>query len=135
MIDLVFVFFGLFAAFVIDILWWVKPKFQKSEKGLEAHEHYHIGIILFIAAVLVNLIYQPATWFLVGMGFVFIVGEWRQSIEVAGKKVIPGKPFALGSKHFKGSSAIGIGLLGILLIISVVLSVEWLFTQCIRTFE
>ena len=80
-----------------------------------------MGIILFIAAVVSSTYYTPASWFMIGMGFVFIVAEWHQTIEISGKKVVPGKPFAFGSKHFKKSSVIGLLLTGILLIISLVL--------------
>ena len=111
---------GGVAAMIFDTYWW-NINFKKVEKGFEVLEHYHFGIILMIAAVIVNLVYDPAAWFLVGMGFVFIMGEWHQSVEIHKGKVIPGKPFAYGSKHFKGSTAIGVGLTGFLLIISLLL--------------
>ena len=111
---------GGVAAMIIDVVWW-NIDYKKAEKGLEVFEHYHMGIILFIGAVLVNLVYQPASWFLAGMGLLFIAAEWHQSIEILNKKVIPGKPFALGSKHFKGSTTIGVCLAIILLIFSLTL--------------
>lgn len=111
---------GAFVTMIIDTLWW-KIDYKKAERGLEVLEHYHIGIALLIGAVVTNLFYQPASWFLGGMGLLFVFAEWHQSVEIAGKKVIPGKPFAYGSKHFKGSSIIGIILAVFLLIISLVL--------------
>ncbi|MGI9229914.1 MAG: hypothetical protein ACR2P9_08660 [Gammaproteobacteria bacterium] len=111
---------GGVGAMIIDVLWW-NINYKKVEKGLEVLEHYHMGIILMIGAVLINLVYQPVSLFLIGMGFVFIVAEWHQSVEKSGKKIIPGKPFAYGSKHFKQSSAIGAGLGVFLLILTLVL--------------
>ena len=105
---------------IFDTIWW-KIDFKKVERGFEALEHYHFGIILMIGAVLINLIYEPISWFLVGMGFVFIIGEWHQAVEIHKKKVIPGKPFAYGSSHFKQSSIIGAGLAIFLIILTLVL--------------
>lgn len=111
---------GGFLTMIIDVVWW-RIDYKKAEKGMEVLEHYHIGLGLIITALIVNLFYQPAAWFLSGFGFFFILAEWHQSIEIAGRKVVPGKPFAYGSKHFKGSTIIGIALVAILLILSVIL--------------
>lgn len=105
---------------LFDTLWW-HINYKKIEKGLEIIEHYHIGLGLFIAAIVVNLYFSPVSWFMMGMGFLFIIAEWHQAIEVSHKKVIPGKPFAYGSSHFRSSSIIGIILSGILLILTVAL--------------
>ncbi len=105
---------------IFDTVWW-KINFKKVERGYEVLEHYHFGIILMIGAVFINLIYEPISWLLIGMGFVFIIGEWHQSVQIHKKKVVPGKPFAYGSKHFKQSTAIGAGLTIFLIIISLVL--------------
>lgn len=105
---------------LIDVVWW-RIDYKKAEKGMEILEHYHMGIALFIAAVVIHSFYTPMSWLMAGMGFMFVFAEWHQTIEIAGKKVVPGKPFAYGSKHFKQSSIIGIILAVFLLIISLVL--------------
>ncbi len=107
MIELVFLFFGLFAALLIDIIWWVKPALSKSNK-LQAHEHYHVGLELVILFIIVNYLTQnPASLVILGAAIGFLLGEWDQLKEIKNKKVIPGHPFAYGSTHFKTSSLIG----------------------------
>ncbi len=111
---------GGVAAMLIDTVWW-HVHYQKIEKGFEIIEHYHIGLGLFITGIIVNQFIQEIAWFVTGMGLLFIIAEWHQAVEISNKKVIPGKPFAWGSKHFRGSSIIGIILAIILLIFTLVL--------------
>ncbi len=113
LIELTLIFFGLFIAFVVDILWWVSPVFKKTEKGMEAHEHYHIGIELIILFILVDHFFNTSLGLiLLGAGIGFLMAEWSQSKEIKGKIVVPGHPFAYKSSHFKSSSLIGILLTG-----------------------
>ena len=107
---------GAFAAMWVDTFWW-HIDYKKAEKGFEWHEHYHIGLELSIVAIFANIYDSTLAAFLFGVGFLFMVAEWRQAIEVVGKKVIPGHPFAYGSVHFKSSTIIGI-VLTIMAIIS-----------------
>ena len=116
-VELILLVLGAFLVYVIDILWW-NIDFKKAEKGLEAHEHYHLGIELLIVALVVSYISELPSYFLIGCGFAFIMAEWRQTVEIRKtvdgeeirQKVVPGHPFAYGSVHFKQSTAIGIGL-------------------------
>lgn len=125
--ELILLVSGAFLVFVIDILWW-NIDFKKAEKGMEAHEHYHVGIELLIVGLVVSFFNELPSYFLLGAGFAFIMAEWRQTVEikktingeVIKQKVVPGHPFAYGSTHFKQSTAIGVGLtiiLGVLLVI------------------
>ena len=117
MIDLVFVFFGLFAALVVDIVWWVKPSLSKSDK-FQAHEHYHVSLELVILFVIISYFTDsPVSLFILGAAVGFLLGEWDQLKEIKNKKVIPGHPFAYGSTHFKASSLIG----GILTAVALIL--------------
>ena len=124
--ELILLVLGGFLVFVIDILWW-NIDFKKAEKGMEAHEHYHLGLELLIAGLIVSMFNDLPSYFLVGAGFAFIMAEWRQTVEIkktvngeiVKQKVIPGHPFAYGSNHFKQSTAIGIGLTVLLSIILV----------------
>ncbi len=102
---------GAILVMLIDTFWW-HIDYKKAEKGMEAHEHYHVGLELMIVAMIIDLFNGPIASFLYGAGFLFIVAEWRQAIEIVQKKVIPGHPFAYGSEHFKSSSIIGIALTG-----------------------
>lgn len=102
---------GALIVMLIDTFWW-HIDYKKAEKGMEAHEHYHVGLELFIVAMIADLFNGAIASFLYGAGFLFIAAEWRQAIEIVQKKVIPGHPFAYGSIHFKTSSIIGIGLTG-----------------------
>lgn len=124
MTDILFAFLlfcvGGITSILIDVLWW-NINYKKAEKGLEVLEHYHMGLILLIIAIIANLFYESIALFLTGMGFLFIIAEWHQTIHTVGKKVVSGKPFAWGSVHFIGSSIIGIILSGILLSITVIL--------------
>ena len=110
--------FGTFLVMIIDTFWW-EIDYKKAEKGMEAHEHYHIGLELIIVGIFVSIFQEQLASFLFGAGFLFIVGEWRQVIDTAGTKVVKGHPFAFGSTHFKSSSIIGI-ILTIIAIISYV---------------
>lgn len=121
MIYLVIFFFGLFAALIIDIIWWVKPSLSKSDK-FQAHEHYHVGLELVILYILVSYITDsPASLFILGAAVGFLLGEWDQLKEIKNHKVIPGHPFAYGSSHFKSSCVIGGILTGIIIILCLVL--------------
>lgn len=117
MIDLVFLFFGLFAALIVDIVWWVKPSLSKSDK-FKAHEHYHVSLELVILFIIVSYFTNNAlSAVILGAAVGFLLGEWDQLKEIKNKKVIPGHPFAYGSNHFKSSCVIGGILTGIILTI------------------
>lgn len=119
MIDLVFLFFGLFAALIVDIIWWVKPSLSKSDR-FKAHEHYHIGLELVILYIIIDALYAPASLFVLGAAIGFLLGEWDQLKEIKNRKVIPGHPFAYGSDHFKASCVIGGILTGIIITIHLI---------------
>ena len=120
-VEIVLLILGAFAVFVIDILWW-NIDFEKAEKGLEAHEHYHVGLELLIGGLLLSFINEMLVYIMLGAGFAFIMAEWRQTVEIRKtkdgkeekKNVVPGHPFAYGSLHFKQSNTIGIVLVGFL---------------------
>ena len=115
--ELLLLFFGLFAALVIDIIWWVKPSFSKLDK-FKAHEHYHISLELVILFIIVQYFTNsPFSVVIIGAAFGFLLGEWDQLKEIVGKTVKPGHPFAYGSSHFKTSSAIGGLLIGTIIIL------------------
>ena len=115
--EFLFLFVGLFIAFIIDILWWTQKSFQKAEKGFEAIEHYHIGMGLAILYIIISHFSDSIfNVIIIGTAIGFVLAEWSQSKEIKGVKVIPGHPFALGSSHFKLSTIIAI----ILCIIAVV---------------
>lgn len=97
---------GTFVVMLVDVFWW-QIDYKKAEKGMEAHEHYHVGIELAIVAMIVGVFNDTAASFLYGAGFLFLAAEWRQAVEVIGNKVKAGHPFAFGSNHFKSSSIIG----------------------------
>lgn len=99
-INFILIFF--IVGVIADITWW-RINYSKYEKGLEAHEHYHIGLEIAIIASLLNI------EMLVGLSFAFIIAEWFQD-----------HPFAINSKHFKKSTAIGILLFVGLVIVSII---------------
>jgi hypothetical protein len=112
MFDMVFFILGAFVVMWLDIFWW-HIDFKKVEKGLEWHEHYHVGLELIIVASVVSALTENLTALysvLLGAGFLFLAAEWRQAVEIKGKTVIAGHPFAYGSKHFKTSTIFGIAL-------------------------
>ena len=104
---------GAFAVCIVDVLWW-HIDYKKAERGMEAHEHYHVGLELLIASYITSLFYEPVSWLLVGMGITFIAAEWRQVHEIKKGKVVPGHPFAYGSSHFASSTIIGVVLCAVL---------------------
>lgn len=106
---------GAFLVMIIDTFWW-HIDYKKAEKGMEAHEHYHVGIELIIVAIIVDYFNGFASYFLYGAGFLFIAAEWRQTVEVLNDKVKAGHPFAYGSTHFKESSIIGVTLTVIVIV-------------------
>lgn len=97
---------GAFFVMLVDTFWW-HIDYKKAEKGLEWHEHYHVGLELIIVALFMNLVNEASASFLFGAGFLFIAAEWRQAVEVLNNKVKAGHPFAYGSVHFKSSSIVG----------------------------
>lgn len=125
-LEIILFILGAFLVFVIDIIWW-NIDFKKAEKGLEVHEHYHLGLELLIAGIGIAYIVELPVYFLLGTGFAFIMAEWRQTVEIRKtvdgqdtiQKVVPGHPFAYGSTHFKQSTTIGISLIALLSIILV----------------
>lgn len=111
MIETIYILiFGIFTGLVVDIIWWKVPRLSKGDK-FKAHEHYHISLELAIVSMIIIHYTQavPAI-FLMGLGFAFFLGEWDQLKEIIQQKVKPGHPFAIGSDHFKASTAIGIVL-------------------------
>lgn len=108
--------FGSIVGMVIDTLWW-NIDYKKAEKGFEVIEHYHLGIVSIIAGVVLGVYFPLFYGFFLGLGLLFIIAEWRQFIEIHNNKVIPGKPFAYGSVHFKQSTLIGIGLFVVLILL------------------
>lgn len=115
--ELLLLFFGLFAALIVDIIWWVKPSLSKFDK-FTAHEHYHISLELVILFITIQyLTNSPFSIVILGAAFGFLLGEWDQLKEIVGKTVKPGHPFAYGSNHFKTSSIIGIVLTGIIILL------------------
>jgi len=103
---------GALVVMLVDTFWW-HIDYKKVEKGMEAHEHYHVGIELIIVAIIADFFNGSLASFLYGAGFLFIAAEWRQAVEIVKKKVIAGHPFAYGSIHFKQSSIIGVILIAI----------------------
>jgi hypothetical protein len=106
--DYVILFFGVFIAFAIDIIWWTQKSFSKIERGFESHEHYHIAIELIILYLVIDYFFEIQFVLLAAMALGFLAAEWTQSKEIIHKKVIPGHPFAYGSAHFRSSTIIGI---------------------------
>lgn len=104
---------GVLAVCIVDVWWW-HIDHKKAEKGMEAHEHYHVGLELVIVSLIVQQFYAPAAWFAAAAGITFIVAEWRQVHEIKNGKVVPGHPFAYGSTHFKQSTMIGVALLAVI---------------------
>lgn len=93
MFDPVIFILLFFLGLVIDKAWY-HIDYDKYEKGLEVHEHYHIGLEIGIIAVIFNY------YDLLGLTLAFILAEWSQT-----------NYFAYQSNHFKQSSIIGISLL------------------------
>lgn len=113
MLDLVLLFFGLFAALIVDIVWWVKPSLSKSDK-FQAHEHYHVSLELVILFIVIDYFtHSTFSLVIIGAAFGFLLGEWDQLKEIHKHKVVPGHPFSYGSSHFKSSTIIGFILTGI----------------------
>ena len=83
---------GLF----IDVAWW-NVNYKKYEKGLEAHEHYHIGLEIGILGVILSVFIPIFSSIAMGLMVAFFLAEWSQDHK-----------FALKSGHFKESSIIGI---------------------------
>ncbi len=110
---------GCFSCFILDIYWWTRITTAKRLEGgsylMKIHEHYHVGLEMIIAGILLYGYVPSATYYLFGFGLAFIMAEWRQIHEIVGKRVEPGHPFAYGSGHFRASTAIGVVLTGILL--------------------
>ena len=115
--DYVILFFCLFIALAIDIIWLTQKSFSRFENGFESHEHYHIAIELVIIYLIVNYFFTIPLDILPAMAVGFLAAEWTQSKEILDKKVIPGHPFAYGSTHFRSSTIIGVILCIIAIII------------------
>ena len=113
---------GSLFAMALDILWWHKAELQRYEKGIKWHEHYHVGLEAIIIAAFVGTFSAPAAAVFYGFGFLFIVAEWRQVIEVSGRRVVPGHPFAYGSSHFKSSTGFGILLIIVSILVFIYVS-------------
>ncbi len=114
-LDVVAFILGSFTVMWVDVFWW-QIDYKKMEKGLEWHEHYHLGLELMIVGLFVGILNDFASSFIFGAGFLFLAAEWRQAIEVVRNKVEPGHPFAYGSTHFVSSTIVGAILLAITII-------------------
>jgi hypothetical protein len=112
--EIILFILGAFLVFLVDTWWW-RIDYSKIEKGLEFHEHYHVGLELLILGLLASYVTSLVAFFPIGAGFGFIMAEWRQIVEIKGKQVKPGHPFAYGSEHFGKSTIVGIILTGIVL--------------------
>lgn len=115
MFDMFFFILGAFVVMWVDIFWW-HIDYKKVEKGLEWHEHYHVGLELIIVAnvlIAVTGNFWAIYSVLLGAGFLFLAAEWRQAVEIKGKTVVAGHPFAYGSSHFKTSTIVGMVLTAI----------------------
>lgn len=93
MIDILILFIvGFIFGLGIDLMWW-HTNIKKLEKGFEALEHYHFGILSLIIGVLIA---NPIP---LGLGLALILKESDQA-----------HPFAYLSEHFRKSSYIGIAM-------------------------
>ena len=63
---------GALAVCIVDV-WWYHIDYKKAEKGMEAHEHYHVGLELLIASCVISFFYEPIAWLAAGAGITFIV--------------------------------------------------------------
>jgi len=81
---------GIILGLIMDVVWWNKS-LDKYEKGFEALEHYHFGIL----AGIVGLFIYPEIFF--GLMLALFISEWTQTHQ-----------FAYQSNHFKSSTLIGI---------------------------
>lgn len=84
---------------IIDRLWF-RIDYKKTERGLEALEHYHYGIALLAISFFFVTPVPLLSFALLGMGISFIYHESKQE-----------NFFAHKSTHFKESTLIGITLL------------------------
>ena len=104
---------GLLAGLVLDRVWWESGA-NKYDKGLEALEHYHWGLVCWIAAILAPTTVSQVLW---GLGAALVLSEWAQIGEWGDGYWKRGHPFAYGSSHFAASTAIGASLLTALLVL------------------
>ena len=87
---------GFITITILDKVWF-KLDYKRIEKGFEIVEHYHWGIVL-IGAGIILLSYSPyLAYFAAGAGIGLIYHESRQK-----------NYFAHKSNHFGSSSVIGI---------------------------
>ena len=100
---------GFVIGLLIDVAWW-NINYKKYEKGLEAHEHYHIGIEVGILGLILGIFVPIIGSLSVGIMLSFILAEWTQDHK-----------FALKSGHFKKSSIIGIGLFTLFIILLILI--------------
>ena len=105
---------GFWGAMIIDTMWF-RIDYKKAEKGLEAHEHYHVGIELAIVGVILWVINMDVLAVgLFGMGAGFFMAEWQQKNAFA----LPAHPTAFHPNpppvsHFKQSTILGVILIAI----------------------
>lgn len=100
---------GFILGLLIDVAWW-NINYKKYEKGLEIHEHYHIGLEIGILGVILGAFIPIFSSIAMGLMLAFILAEWSQDHK-----------FALKSGHFKQSSIIGIGLFTLLVILIILI--------------
>lgn len=93
---------GFLGITIVDRVWFLID-YKKAEKGLEVLEHYHYGIALMGAAVvLAPFMSLFITYAMLGAGTAFIYHESKQK-----------NFFAYTSSHFRGSATIGLILAAI----------------------
>lgn len=93
---------GFVIGILLDVSWW-HFKFNKKDKHMAWHEHYHVGLELFFVGLIIP---NPIFY---GAAFAFFISEWAQK-----------HSFAIGSGHFWQSAVIGL-VIGIVIILKVVL--------------
>ncbi|MEM1944120.1 MAG: hypothetical protein QXE50_06025 [Nitrososphaerota archaeon] len=101
---------GLLAGLVADRAWW-ESKADKYERGLEFFEHYHWGLVAWIAAYFTPLFFSFFLW---GFGAALVIAEWSQIGDWSDGVWRRGHPFAYGSTHFASSTVIGVLLAAVL---------------------
>ena len=103
---------GVLAGLVLDRLWW-ESGLNKYEKGVEELEHYHWGLVAWIAA---HFTPPAASSILLGLGLALVIAEWAQIGEWKDGVWRRGHPFSYGSKHFACSITIGAVLFAVLVV-------------------
>lgn len=93
-------FFGVFAAIGVCFFWDAMKNMKEDIDIIDIIEHYHYGLVIIALSKFAGVFNS----FFLGFGLMLIVDEFRHT-----------HPFAYKSKHFTGSSIIGIILMLIML--------------------